>query len=323
MSGNTYLASGVHLDEMEGFKERVKAFSAMTHGPEVIDSSGGFAGLFRLSGFQDPVLVASADGVGTSSRLLPCSGISSPWARTLCPSTSMTFSPRALSPSSSSTTFLSAISMNSAWKPSCAVLYGGAGSRMRLDRRGRPPRCPASTPAVTSTSLIRRRSRRKPVLLRPDSISEGDCIWGSLPVESTPTDFLWCAGSSTSTTIRPRCSMKFPACRGSSARNSSSVTVATTPCWPPSSPCSRDWPTSPAAGSGKGAFHPAGQLGCGIQPRFMDRPAHLYGHPGPGPGSDSEMFRVFNMGLGMVAVCDQETAPPFWTWSRTPRSSVP
>ncbi len=69
MSGNTYFASGVDLDEMEGLKDRIKAFSAMTHGPEVLDSSGGFAGLFQLAGYQEPVLVASADGVGTKLKV--------------------------------------------------------------------------------------------------------------------------------------------------------------------------------------------------------------------------------------------------------------
>ena len=64
-----YEAAGVALDAMEGLKDRIKAFAAMTHGPEVLDSSGGFAGLFALSGYRDPVLVASADGVGTKLKI--------------------------------------------------------------------------------------------------------------------------------------------------------------------------------------------------------------------------------------------------------------
>ena len=65
----TYQAAGVSLDAMDGMKDRIKAFAAMTHGPEVLDSSGGFAGLFALSGYADPVLVASADGVGTKLKV--------------------------------------------------------------------------------------------------------------------------------------------------------------------------------------------------------------------------------------------------------------
>ena len=64
-----YEAAGVALDAMDGLKDRIKAFAAMTHGPEVLDSSGGFAGLFALGGYRDPVLVASADGVGTKLKI--------------------------------------------------------------------------------------------------------------------------------------------------------------------------------------------------------------------------------------------------------------
>ena len=69
MTGDTYQASGVHLDGMEQLKARIKAFASMTHGSEVIGSGGGFAGLFELTGYQRPVLVASADGVGTKLKI--------------------------------------------------------------------------------------------------------------------------------------------------------------------------------------------------------------------------------------------------------------
>ena len=69
MTGETYQASGVQLDAMEDLKDRIKAFASMTHGPEVLSSGGGFAGLFQLSGFREPVLVASADGVGTKLKI--------------------------------------------------------------------------------------------------------------------------------------------------------------------------------------------------------------------------------------------------------------
>ena len=65
----TYAGAGVALDAMEEVKDRIKAFAAMTHGPEVLDGGGGFAGLFALSGVSEPVLVASADGVGTKLKI--------------------------------------------------------------------------------------------------------------------------------------------------------------------------------------------------------------------------------------------------------------
>ena len=64
-----YAAAGVALDAMDGLKDRIKAFAAMTHGPEVLDGSGGFAGLFALGEYRDPVLVASTDGVGTKLKI--------------------------------------------------------------------------------------------------------------------------------------------------------------------------------------------------------------------------------------------------------------
>ena len=69
MASEAYRESGVDLDRMDGLKERFKGFAASTHGPEVLDSSGSFAGLYQLSGYREPVLVASTDGVGTKMKI--------------------------------------------------------------------------------------------------------------------------------------------------------------------------------------------------------------------------------------------------------------
>jgi len=66
---DTYEAAGVSLDAMDGLKDRIKAFAALTHGPEVLDGGGGFAGLFAMGEYADPVLVASTDGVGTKLKV--------------------------------------------------------------------------------------------------------------------------------------------------------------------------------------------------------------------------------------------------------------
>ena len=68
-SSSSYGSSGVRLDEMEALKERIKAFASVTHGPEVLNAEGGFAGLYLLAGYKEPVLVASADGVGTKLKI--------------------------------------------------------------------------------------------------------------------------------------------------------------------------------------------------------------------------------------------------------------
>ena len=69
MARDAYRDSGVDLDRMDGLKVRIKGFAASTHGPEVLDSSGSFAGLYQLSGYREPVLVASTDGVGTKIKI--------------------------------------------------------------------------------------------------------------------------------------------------------------------------------------------------------------------------------------------------------------
>jgi phosphoribosylaminoimidazole (AIR) synthetase len=55
VDAGTYEAAGVSLDAMDGLKDRIKAFAALTHGPEVVDGGGGFAGLFSLGVHADPV----------------------------------------------------------------------------------------------------------------------------------------------------------------------------------------------------------------------------------------------------------------------------
>ena len=69
MTSDAYHSSGVDLDRMESLKERIRAFAAVTHGPEVLNADGSFAGLYRLGGYRQPVLVASTDGVGTKIKI--------------------------------------------------------------------------------------------------------------------------------------------------------------------------------------------------------------------------------------------------------------
>ncbi|MBM3948229.1 MAG: phosphoribosylformylglycinamidine cyclo-ligase [SAR202 cluster bacterium] len=66
---NTYKAAGVDRDAASSVKQRIAALARPTHGPEVIGGIGWFGGLFQLSSFRDPVLVSSTDGVGTKIKL--------------------------------------------------------------------------------------------------------------------------------------------------------------------------------------------------------------------------------------------------------------
>ena len=69
LASEAYRESGVDLNQMDSLKDRIKGFAASTHGPNVLDSSGSFAGLYQLMGYQEPVLVASTDGVGTKIKI--------------------------------------------------------------------------------------------------------------------------------------------------------------------------------------------------------------------------------------------------------------
>jgi phosphoribosylformylglycinamidine cyclo-ligase len=63
----SYRDAGVDLEAKERALRGIKALARSTFGPEVLADVGLFGGLFRptLDGLREPVLVASADGVGT------------------------------------------------------------------------------------------------------------------------------------------------------------------------------------------------------------------------------------------------------------------
>jgi phosphoribosylformylglycinamidine cyclo-ligase len=67
----TYKDAGVDIDTANEFVERIKASIKTTARKEVVSGIGGFGGLFRLNsaGFKNPILVSSTDGVGTKLRV--------------------------------------------------------------------------------------------------------------------------------------------------------------------------------------------------------------------------------------------------------------
>ena len=72
-----YKSAGVDLDVYEQTMAKLPPLLRRTYTPRVLDWPGGFAGLFRLDDrvgllsrtYRDPVLVASTDGVGTKLKL--------------------------------------------------------------------------------------------------------------------------------------------------------------------------------------------------------------------------------------------------------------
>ncbi len=66
----TYRDAGVDIDAGDAFVERIKPMVKRTMRPEVLNGIGGFGALIGLGQrFRDPVLVAGTDGVGTKLRL--------------------------------------------------------------------------------------------------------------------------------------------------------------------------------------------------------------------------------------------------------------
>ncbi|TMD73276.1 MAG: phosphoribosylformylglycinamidine cyclo-ligase, partial [Chloroflexi bacterium] len=65
--GLSYAAAGVDIEAYERALERVKPLIAATHGKEVVEGVGPFAGLYALPGGGH--LAASADGVGTKIKV--------------------------------------------------------------------------------------------------------------------------------------------------------------------------------------------------------------------------------------------------------------
>ena len=67
----TYADAGVDIDAGNELVERIKPHAKRTNRAGVMAGLGGFGGLFDLkaAGFNDPVLVAATDGVGTKLKL--------------------------------------------------------------------------------------------------------------------------------------------------------------------------------------------------------------------------------------------------------------
>ena len=70
----TYRDAGVDIDEADRAVLLIKRHAARTLVPEVLTSIGSFGAGFSLKGWRDPVLVSSADGVGTKLKIAFATG---------------------------------------------------------------------------------------------------------------------------------------------------------------------------------------------------------------------------------------------------------
>lgn len=76
MSQISYKDAGVDIDAGNSFVENIKPLVKSTAIPGVLGGIGSFAGAFELpSGYKEPVMLAATDGVGTKLKLAIDSGI--------------------------------------------------------------------------------------------------------------------------------------------------------------------------------------------------------------------------------------------------------
>ncbi|MCA0919893.1 phosphoribosylformylglycinamidine cyclo-ligase [Pseudooceanicola nanhaiensis] len=76
-NGITYADAGVDIDAGNELVERIKPAAKRTSRSGVMSGLGGFGALFDLkaAGYQDPILVAATDGVGTKLRIAIDTGL--------------------------------------------------------------------------------------------------------------------------------------------------------------------------------------------------------------------------------------------------------
>jgi phosphoribosylformylglycinamidine cyclo-ligase len=72
-----YRQSGVDIESGDAAVERIKKIARATFTPGVLSEIGAFGGMFRFpaKNFADPILISSADGVGTKLKVAFMSGI--------------------------------------------------------------------------------------------------------------------------------------------------------------------------------------------------------------------------------------------------------
>ena len=66
---SSYRDAGVDIDAGNRAIDLIKEKVRSTFGPQVLAGIGGFGSLYAFSGYREPVLVASADGVGTKLKV--------------------------------------------------------------------------------------------------------------------------------------------------------------------------------------------------------------------------------------------------------------
>lgn len=73
-AGIRYADAGVNIDEAERAVSSIKKLARATFNKNVLTGIGSFGAMYALSGFKKPVLISSADGVGTKLKVAQMAG---------------------------------------------------------------------------------------------------------------------------------------------------------------------------------------------------------------------------------------------------------
>ena len=308
-SAGSYRLSGVDLDRMDELKDRIRGLAASTHGPEVIEGGSSFAGLFQMGGGDGPVLVASTDGVGTKLKIAAQLGHFESIGRdlvTLNVNDILTKGARPLffldyvAFSDVDAQSLDSLMRGIAWgcrEAQCALIGGETAQMPGVYAEGEMDL------AGFVVGVVEREN-----LLEPGKVREGDCLLG-IPSGGLHTNGYSLVRRVFNTDDDP--TALFRRYDGLSHQLGEELLQYHRGYYPM---------LAPALGLLHGLAHITGGGLPGKLPAVLpeDLAARIDASAWPKPAifdvlqregdiSDEEMFRVFNMGLGMVAVCPEDS----------------
>jgi phosphoribosylformylglycinamidine cyclo-ligase len=69
MDNESYATAGVHLEAAQNITETIKALASPTLGSEVVSGVGFFGAMYKLQDYKAPIIVSSTDSVGTKVKI--------------------------------------------------------------------------------------------------------------------------------------------------------------------------------------------------------------------------------------------------------------
>ena len=298
---------------MDGLKERIRGLAASTHGPEVIDGGSSFAGLFQMGGDDGPVLVASTDGVGTKLKIAAQLGHFESIGRdlvTLNVNDILTKGARPLffldyvAFSNVDAQALDSLMRGIAWgcrEARCALIGGETAQMPQVYADGEMDLAGFVVGVVERSQL-----------LEPTKVQEGDLLLG-IPSNGLHTNGFSLVRRVFNTDDHP--AALFRRLEGLNHNLGEELLLyhrAYYPMLEPVLPLVSG--LAHITGGGLPGKLPAvlpGHLAASIDARAWTPPPIFKVLQREGGISDAEMFRVFNMGLGMVALCPEVNAEAF------------